>query len=269
MGQSPTDYHKRHTMYLSLLSLCLVSISTASPAPEATPEADPYLIHGYGGLGYPYTYGYNPYFVPTLVKSAEKEDSTETMEADTKTVEDKKIVSPFVYNTYGGYPYGYTGYPSLTQYYRGKREAEAAPEAEADPYLIYGGFPCTYPYLHHPVIKPVKVEADVKTAEDKKEVLPLVYNYGHPYGLGFGYHGVPVVKTVTGKTLVSPTYGIPTHYITKREAEARPEAEAEADPYLVHGYRSFYPYTYSHGQFGGYQRGYYPYSHGYYGHYLG
>ena len=84
--QSPTDYHKRQTMYLSLLSLCLFGISTASPAPEATPEADPYLIHGYGGLGYPYTYGYNPYFVPTVVKSAQKEDSTETMEDDTKTV---------------------------------------------------------------------------------------------------------------------------------------------------------------------------------------
>merc|ERR1712112_798501 len=257
--QSPTDYSKRHTMYPSLLSLCLVAISTASPAPEATPEADPYLIHGYGGLAYPYTYGYNPYFVPTVVKPAEKED-------DAKTVEDKKIVSPVVYHTYG-YPYGYTGYPGLSHHYIGKREAEAAPEAEADPYLIYGGFPYNYRYLHHPVIKPVKAEAGVKTAEDKQEVLPLVYSYGHPYGPGFGYHGVPVVKTVAGKTLVPSTYGIPTHYIGKREAEAAPEAEAEADPYVFNGYRSFHPYTYSHG----YHRGHYgyPYQHGYFGHFYG
>jgi len=54
-----------------------------------------------------------------------------------------------VYTRYG-YPYGYTGYPPLTHHYIAKREAEAAPEAEADPYLIYGGFPYTYPYLHHP-----------------------------------------------------------------------------------------------------------------------
>merc|ERR1711962_183898 len=201
MGQSPTDYDKRQTMYLSLLSLCLVGISTASPAPEATPEADPYLIHGYGGLGYPYTYGYNPYFVPTVVKSAEKEDDTETMEDDTKTVEENKIVSPLVYRRTYGFPYGYNGYPSLTHHYIGKREAKAAPEAEADPYLIYGGFPYTYPYLHHPVIKPIKSEAEAHPeaeAEADPYVVhgyrgfnPYTYSHGHLGGYHRGYYGHP------------------------------------------------------------------------------
>merc|ERR1712208_153317 len=50
--------------------------------------------------------------------------------------------------------------PTLAYY--GKREAEAAPEAKADPYLLYGGY-----YGHG---------------------LGYGYGYGYPYGL-YGYYG--------------------------------------------------------------------------------
>merc|ERR1711979_44467 len=114
----------------------------AEPAPEADPEAaaeadpeaDPWLYysglyghHGYG-LGYhyaPLTYTYAPY------------------------------TYSHVYGHYGLGHYGYFG--------RKKREAEAEPEAtadpEADPWLLYGGWgyggyhyaPYTYAAYHHPL----------------------------------------------------------------------------------------------------------------------
>jgi len=103
-------------------------------AAEADPEADPWLYysglyghHGYG-LGYhyaPLTYTYAPY------------------------------TYSHVYGHYGLGHYGYFG--------RKKREAEAEPEAtadpEADPWLLYGGWgyggyhyaPYTYAAYHHPL----------------------------------------------------------------------------------------------------------------------
>merc|ERR1712154_428032 len=111
-----------------------VPIAAAAPAAEADPEADPWLYysdlyghHGYG-LGYhyaPLTYTYAPY------------------------------TYSHVYGHYGLGHYGYFG--------RKKREAEAEPEAtadpEADPWLLYGGWgyggyhyaPYTYAAYHHPL----------------------------------------------------------------------------------------------------------------------
>merc|ERR1712105_387426 len=218
---------------------------------------------GYGGLVHPYTYGYNPYFVRTAVKPKEVEATDETTEV-------KKVVSPLVYSPYT-YPYGYTGYTGYSHHYIGKREAEAEPEAEADPYLLYGygglghsyaygGHPYSYgafpyPYnLAHTVVKPVEAEVDAKTVEEKKEAVPVVHVYGHPYGLGLGYTGLPVVRTVAGKAVVSPTYGLPLHSIGKREAEAEPEA----DPYYLAYGRPGHHYI------SGYNRGYY-HPRGFYG----
>merc|ERR1712177_85794 len=104
-------------------------------AAEADPEADPWLYysglyghHGYGYGGYhyaPLTYTYAPY------------------------------TYSHVYGHYGLGHYGYFG--------RKKREAEAEPEAtadpEADPWLLYGGWgyggyhyaPYTYAAYHHPL----------------------------------------------------------------------------------------------------------------------
>merc|ERR1711970_917282 len=95
---------------------------------EANPEADPWLYysglyghHGYGYGGYhyaPLTYSYAPY------------------------------TYSHVYNHYGLGGYAYYG--------RKKREAVAEPEAtaEADPWLLYGGYayaPYTYAAYHHPL----------------------------------------------------------------------------------------------------------------------
>merc|ERR1739838_385026 len=70
--------------------------------------------------------------------------------------------------------------PTLAYY--GKRSAEAAPEAEADPYL-YGG------YYGHGYYGKRSAEA-----EPKADPYLLGYSgyYGHGYGLGYGYgHGYP------------------------------------------------------------------------------
>merc|ERR1719242_1695876 len=94
---------------------------------------------------------------------------------------------------------------------------EAEPKADADPYLIYGGYPYNYTL---PVVKAAE-DAEVKAvdAEEKKTVLPLHYGYGY----GYPFH----------------------HYYGKREAEAEPaaDAEAKADPWLAYSGYAGYPYA--------------------------
>merc|ERR1719158_696424 len=84
--------------------------------------------------------------------------------------------------------------------------AEAEPKADADPYLVYGGYPSYYTL---PVVK--TAEAEVKegdAVEEKKTVLPLHY----PISYGYPIH----------------------HYYGKRSADAEPaaDADAKADPWL-------------------------------------
>merc|ERR1712172_178084 len=121
---------------------------------------------------------------------------------------------------YGAYGLGYSGY------YYGKREAEAEPKADADPYLLYGGY-AGYPYAHHSVYYG-KREAEAEAKPYYYGAYGLGYGglYGH--GLGYGYgHSV---------------------YYGKREAEA------EAKPYYYGGYGYARPY---YGGYSGYGRGYY------------
>merc|ERR1739838_172356 len=98
---------------------------------------------------------------------------------------------------------------------------EAEPKAEADPYLIYGGYPYTHglthgltygaynPYYTLPVVKAAEAEVKAVDAEEKKTVVPLHYplNYG------------------------------------KREAEptADAAADAAADPWLAYSGYNGYP----------------------------
>lgn len=123
-----------------------------------------------------------------------------------------------------------------------------------------------------------------------------VYPYGFGYPLVYNHH-VPVVhasnvcKNEAGSVVPcaggivpgSAIYGFPGHVVPgvvaaeapaddtvvsveKREAESDPEAEAEADPYLLYSrYYGGYPYGYGYGYYGGY-RGYYGGYYGYYGH---
>merc|ERR1712032_1065737 len=62
--------------------------------------------------------------------------------------------------------------PTLAYY--GKREAEAAPEAKADPYLLYGGY-----YG--------KRSADAEPKADADPYLLYGGYYGHGLGYGYGY----------------------------------------------------------------------------------
>jgi len=100
---------------------------------------------------------------------------------------------------YGGlrtYGLGYhtLGY-GLGHYYYGKREAEAAPKAEADPYLLYGGY---YGlgrglyrgyYGHGYYYGKREAEAAPKAEADPYLVYGHGYGYGH-LGYGLGYRGV-------------------------------------------------------------------------------
>merc|ERR1712002_1099820 len=101
---------------------------------DADPEADPWLYYSglYGHHGYGYGYNYAPLTY---------------------------TYAPYTYShVYGHYGLGHYGY-----YGRKKRDAEAEPaadaNAEADPWLLYGGYgyggyayaPYTYAAYHHPL----------------------------------------------------------------------------------------------------------------------
>merc|ERR1719497_244159 len=111
--------------------------------------------------------------------------------------------------------------------------AEAEPKADADPYLVYGGYPYTHgltygaynPYYTLPVVKAAEAEVKAVDAEEKKTVVPL------HYPINYGYYGHPL-----------------THYYGKREAEptADADADAKADPWLAYSGYTGYPYSYGH-----------------------
>ena len=110
---------------------------------------------------------------------------------------------------------------------------EAEPKADADPYLVYGGYPYTHgltygaynPYYTLPVVKAAEAEVKAVDAEEKKTVVPL------HYPINYGYYGHPL-----------------THYYGKREAEptADADADAKADPWLAYSGYAGYPYSYGH-----------------------
>merc|ERR1711997_382144 len=129
--------------------------------------------------------------------------------------------------------------------------AYAEAEAEADPYLLYGGY-TGYPYAAYPygasaVVKTVEVEpakVEVKALATPAVVdAPAAYTYHHAAPVayaGYGYAGYPYAAT---------------HVIAKREAEA------DADPaYFYNGYAGYAGYGFGYGYSG------YPYA-GFYGAY--
>merc|ERR1712227_58357 len=144
------------------------------------------------------------------------------------------------YRTYGyGYPYRYFG----------KRSADAEPEAEADPALLYTTSavhtPLTY-VQHSPLLKtlvptvqtaPVVTKTVQTTPVVKTVSPPLVYNTlpltHHVAGV---YSGLPLAHNVYTGLPVHSVNNVPVvkteevHTVAKREAEA----EAEADPALLY-----------------------------------
>merc|ERR1711887_177790 len=120
-------------------------------------------------------------------------------------------------------------------------EPEAKPKADADPYLLYGGYGYGLRhygyagYYGHPYAYFGKRSADAEP-EAKADADPyLLYGgYGH---LGYaGYYGYPYAHGYA--------------YYGKRSADAEPKADA--DPYLLYG-----GYGYGHLGYAGYYG--YPY----------
>merc|ERR1711884_366194 len=148
---------------------------------------------------------------------------------------------------WGGY-YGYGGYPYAYGYW--KRDAEEQPdqmvkreaeEGDAKPAMLYAGYyghyPTTlhygvagYPYAHHP------------------------YALAHPAVT----YAAPVAPTVAVKPYTYYANSGGAVHIVKRDAEAKPEAEAEASP--ESWYYGYYGHPY---RWGGYYRGYYGYGYPY------
>jgi len=80
--------------------------------------------------------------------------------------------------------------PTLAYY--GKREAEAAPEAKADPYLLYGGYyghgyGYGYPYAYGHYGYYGKRSADAEPKADPYLLYGGYYGHGLGYGYGYGY----------------------------------------------------------------------------------
>jgi len=181
------------------------------------------------------------------------------------------------YRTYGAYPYSYG--------YYGKRSAEAEPEAEADPALLYGsygyaGYPYAgvygagyrtygaYPYSYAYYGKR-SAEAEPEAEADPALlytssvagglVSPVVSSlYTHPVAsvaapLTTYTHAVaaPVVKSVVAAPAVAKTVvSSPVTYTVPHVAYpgviyGKRSAEAEADPALVYSGVA-HPLTYTH-----------------------
>merc|ERR1711973_147669 len=153
-----------------LLAIALFGAVQAAPEAKAEAEADPAVLYGgYYGYGLGYYGGYRGYYG----------------------------YAGLPYYAHAGLPYsyGWTDGPNngLGPHLLGKREAEAEPEAEADPAVLYGGY------------------------------------YGYGLGGYYGYAGLPYYAHAGlpysyGWT-DGPNNGLGPHLLGKREAEAEPEAE--------------------------------------------
>merc|ERR1712158_242101 len=145
---------------------------------------------------------------------------------------------------WGGY-YGWGGYPYAHGYWKRDAEAEQpemvkreAEEQEAKPAMLYAGYyghyPTTlhygvagYPYAHHP------------------------YALAHPAVT----YAAPVAPTVAVKPYTYYANSGGAVHIVKRDAEAKPEAEAEASP--ESWYYGYYGHPYRWGGYYGGWGGYY------------
>merc|ERR1711962_68343 len=170
-----------------ILGAVAVAFVFAEPEAEPKADADPYLLYG----------GYTGLHYPTYASS---------------------------YYTYPAYTYGYGSYLA---YGRKKREAEAEPKADADPYYLLGGYYGLVGKNVHGYVHPT-----------------------HGYATGIGAY---------------PAYTLGSYLAygrKKREAESDPKADA--DPALYYASAYAYP-RYSYGySYPTYSYGYPYYRYGYY-----
>merc|ERR1712027_10098 len=168
---------------------------------------------------------------------------------------------------YGAYPYAYGayspyGYSAYTPYrYYGKRSADAEPEAEADPALLYSTSHLVNPvtsYVASPLVSALTPAATVKTVNPvvytaahtpvvssvRTVAAPASYTAAHvaaPVTYTTAHHvvaGVPATYSALTHTPVVSVNNVPvTHTVAKREAEA--------DPALVYTSGLVNPVTYT------------------------
>merc|ERR1712117_240074 len=130
--------------------------------------------------------------------------------------------------------------------------------------------PCAHgvlPALAPLAVAPAAPAAAEAEAEADPEADPwLAYYAAHPYAYGYGYHYAPHAYSYAPFSYagVYSHYGLPHHfgYYGKREAEAEPTAEAEADPWLSYYGLGYAAHPYGYGYHLGYS-GYLPYAYGY------
>merc|ERR1719331_914212 len=161
--------------------LALAAVAFAEPEAGANAEADPALLYGAYGYGLPYAGAYGAYGA---------------------------------YRTYGAYPYANGGYSY------GKRSAEAEPEAEADPAVLYStasiASPLTTAYTAG--------VAPLTTAYTHALAAPLAYTHAiAPVATTVAKTVVPTVAQYTVPSVSSGVYDFPSVY-------GKRSADAEADP---------------------------------------
>merc|ERR1711934_588686 len=151
--------------------------------------------------------------------------------------------SPLLYGTYGyGLPYAgaygayrtYGAYPAHAGFYYGKRSADAEPEAEADPAVLYSTASIASPL----------------TTAYTAGVAPLTTAYTHAVAAPLAYtHAIAPVATTVAKSVV-PTvaqYTVPSVYSgvygSYPAVYGKRSADAEADPALLYTTAGVAAYT--------------------------
>merc|ERR1712010_432698 len=221
---------------------------SAEAEPEA--EADPALLYNAYGYGLPYagaygaygaygyghrTYGAYPYASAYYGKRSA--DAEPKAEADPALLYNAYGYGlPYAgaygayggYRTYGAYPYAHAGF------YYGKRSADAEPEAEADPAVLYSTASIASPL----------------TTAYTAGVAPLTTAYTHAVAAPLAYtHAIAPVATTVAKSVV-PTvaqYTVPSVYSgvygSYPAVYGKRSADAEADPALLYTTAGVAPYT--------------------------
>merc|ERR1711931_406851 len=121
--------------------------------------------------------------------------------------------------------------------------AEAEPEADADPLLLYG----TYGALAHlPTVSVKTTPAEVKTVVNPVTYTLPAYTYGLGYPYTYGHLGYPYLGLVPTVAAEAAAEEPAVDAVDRKKREAEAEADPEADPWLLYSGLTHYtaPYVY-------------------------
>jgi len=243
-----------------LVVLALIAMALAEP------EADPALVYTTNtlpavhsplvytsGLQTPLVYN-TPAQTPVVYKLLQKTPVVHNTPVQTPVVYTTGLQTPLVYNSAVKTP---------LVYHYGKREAEAEPEAEADPALIYTNtLPTVHSTVHSPLVytsglqtplvyntplqTPVVYKSTVKTpvVYNTPVQTPVVYTSGLHTPLVYNsavktplVYNTPLATPILSKVFPSLKTAPVVSHIAKREAEA--------DPALLYTTRVHQPLVYN------------------------